>query len=595
MPFVVGEIVGQYQLIELLGQGGMATVFKAYHARLDRYVAIKALHPAFTEDPNFLARFEREAQLVARLEHPNIVPVYDFSEHEGRPYLVMKFVEGETLKDRMKEGALSPGLIYEVVSRVGAALRYAHSRGIVHRDVKPSNVLLGEDGHIYLADFGLARIAEAGESTISSDMMLGTPQYISPEQAMGRRDLDQRTDIYSFGVMIYEMFVGKVPFSADTPYSIIHDHIYTPLPLPRQENPEVPEAIECVLIKALEKKREDRYQSIEDMVSAFHHAMGEPYQTRLLPRDVLFPADAEPLVEPPQERLTQSAAIEQTPSKVQNAPQVVEEQPVLEQGKKGKKWLIGVGILALLCICLGLLVVNNRASEQGFLRNRYLVKAISEIFASRTPLPHSPDISIEEAQRLVDENPEDPYAYLQLAQAYWLTNQPAKAEEAFSKALQLSGDDPAFFLFAGDKFLAREMFAMAALMYRHAISLDPDPPPEDVIHRLHEALYRGAGDVAVERMLEDAEKTWADQQFLEVLRARGALLRHDLAFAREIVDRLNAEGYRALELRLLECELLIAEGRFDEARRSLIALRSTPNLPEWIAHQSNQLLEEIQR
>jgi len=381
-------------------------------------------------------------------------------------------------------------------------------------------VLIGEDGHIYLADFGLARIAEAGESTISSDMMLGTPQYISPEQAMGRRD--------SFGVMMYEMFVGKVPFSADTPYSIIHDHIYSPLPLPRQENPDVPEAIERVLIKALEKKREDRYQSIEEMVSAFQRAMGEPYQTHLLPRDVLLSMESEALVETPQESLDQSTPLRQAPPAVPGVPQVAEKQPALEKGKKVKKWLIAVGIGVLLCVCLGLLVVNNRTSDQGSLRSRYLVKAISEIFASRTALPPPSDISIEEAQRLVDENPEDPFAYLQLAQAYWLTNQPVKAEEAFSKALQLSGDDPEFFLVAGDKFLAREMFAMAALMYRHALSLDPDPPPEDVVNRLREALYRGAGDAAIQRMLEESAKTWEDQQFLDVLRARGALLNHDL-------------------------------------------------------------------
>ena len=272
MSFNVGENVGPYRIIEQLGQGGMATVYKAYHAALDRYVAIKALHPAFGEDQNFLARFQREARLVAKLEHPNIVPIYDYSEHEGRPYLVMKFIEGDTLKARLAKGPLASAEIEKIVEAVGSALAYAHKQGILHRDIKPSNVLVANDGQLYLADFGLARIAQSGESTLSSDMIMGTPQYISPEQAMGKKDLDEGTDIYSFGVMIYEMVVGQVPFNADTPFSIIHDHIYSPLPLPRSINPKVPESVERVLLKALAKERVDRYPDVTSLVSAFKEA-----------------------------------------------------------------------------------------------------------------------------------------------------------------------------------------------------------------------------------------------------------------------------------------------------------------------------------
>ena len=145
MSFNVGENVGPYRITEQLGQGGMATVFKAYHAALDRYVALKALHPAFGEDPNFEKRFQREARLVAKLEHPHIVPVYDYSEHEGRPYLVMKFIEGDTLKARLLQGPLSAAEIAKVVDTVGSALAYAHSQGVLHRDIKPSNVLVATD------------------------------------------------------------------------------------------------------------------------------------------------------------------------------------------------------------------------------------------------------------------------------------------------------------------------------------------------------------------------------------------------------------------------------------------------------------------
>src|SRR6202142_1591518 len=272
MSFNVGENVGPYRIIEQLGQGGMATVYKAYHAALDRYVAIKALHPAFGEDQNFLMRFQREARVIAKLEHPNIVPVYDYSEHEGRPYLVMKYIEGDTLKARLSKGALSSAEIEKTVETVGSALAYAHKQGILHRDIKPSNVLIANDGQMYLADFGLARIAQAAESTLSSDMIMGTPQYISPEQAMGKKDLDAGTDIYSFGVMLYEMVVGRVPFNADTPFSIIHDHIYSPLPMPRAINPKVPEPVERVLLKALAKERADRYPDVDSLVAAFKDA-----------------------------------------------------------------------------------------------------------------------------------------------------------------------------------------------------------------------------------------------------------------------------------------------------------------------------------
>ncbi len=275
MSFNSGETVGPYRIMEQLGQGGMATVYKAYHAALDRYVALKVLHPAFLKDSHFLERFQREAKLVAMLDHPNIVPIYDYAEYEGRPYLVMKYIEGETLKARLELGPVDKAFTSQVAEAVGAALTYAHKRNILHRDIKPSNVLLAKDGQIYLADFGLARIAQSAESTLTSDMLLGTPQYISPEQALSQKDLDARSDIYSFGVMLYELTVGKVPFSADTPFSVIHDHIYTPLPIPQQVNPEVSEPIQRVLLKALAKERYDRYKDVHEMVEAFQHTLKE--------------------------------------------------------------------------------------------------------------------------------------------------------------------------------------------------------------------------------------------------------------------------------------------------------------------------------
>src|SRR5215831_13743398 len=292
MPFAVGENVGPYRITARLGQGGMATVYRAYHANLDRYVAIKVLHPALKEDNQFLARFQREAQIVAKLEHPNIVPTYDYSEHNGEPYLVMKFIEGETLKSRLESQPLSLDETLRVMSAVAQALTYAHEQGILHRDIKPSNVLLERGVTPYLADFGLARMATAGESTLSQDMMLGTPQYISPEQAQGIKDLDASTDIYSLGVVLYELVVGRVPFNADTPYAIVHDHIFSPLPMPSKVNPQVPQTVEKVLLKTLAKNREDRYPSAVSMVDAFRTAVQRADLKELSPRSYRVPLPA---------------------------------------------------------------------------------------------------------------------------------------------------------------------------------------------------------------------------------------------------------------------------------------------------------------
>jgi serine/threonine-protein kinase len=278
MGFANGENVGPYRIITQLGSGGMATVYKAYHAALDRYVAIKVMHQALKEDPNFLARFQREARIVAKLEHPHIVPVYDFSEHEGQPYLVMRFVEGETLKAHLQAGKLNFSQTMSIMRPVCQALAYAHDQGVLHRDIKPSNILITPQGDVFLTDFGLAKIAQAGESTLSQDMMVGTPQYISPEQAQGRSDLDVRTDIYSLGVVLYELLVGRVPYQADTPYAVVHDHIFTPLPMPRSLNSALPEPFERVLLKALAKERNDRFATVADMLAALEKAAAESMQ-----------------------------------------------------------------------------------------------------------------------------------------------------------------------------------------------------------------------------------------------------------------------------------------------------------------------------
>lgn len=275
MPFKVGEEVGFYRVLEQIGQGGMATVFKASHSVLDRYVALKVMNRAFLEDSDFMTRFKREARVVAGLDHPNIVPIYEFAEHNGLPYLVMKLIEGETLRERLLRGPISRQECCDVMEAVGRGLSYAHDQGILHRDIKPSNIMLGNDGSILLTDFGLARVVEVGESTLSHEVMMGTPQYISPEQVRSEPDLDERTDIYSFGVILYELLVGIVPFDSESPFSVIRDHLYTDPPLPSAQTSSVSERLERVILQSMAKERDERFSSVNEMITAFQQALEE--------------------------------------------------------------------------------------------------------------------------------------------------------------------------------------------------------------------------------------------------------------------------------------------------------------------------------
>ncbi len=291
MPFADGEQVGAYQIVNQLGQGGMATVYKAYHPQLDRFVALKSMHTSLMDDDTFISRFQREAQIIAKLEHPNIVPVYDYSEHNKQPYIVMKYIEGHTLKDELEGDVLTLKQVLHVMKAVSSALSYAHEKGVLHRDIKPSNVMIDNNNFPYVSDFGLARMVTAGESTLSANMMMGTPHYMAPEQAL-QGELDARADVYSLGVMLYEMVVGVVPFIGDTPYAIIHGHIYTPLPLPSKVNPDVPFQVEEVLLKALAKDPDERYDSAVLLVRDFWKAIVDANWEQLHPDRVKVASDS---------------------------------------------------------------------------------------------------------------------------------------------------------------------------------------------------------------------------------------------------------------------------------------------------------------
>jgi serine/threonine protein kinase len=265
-----GSNLGPFRIIGALGRGGMASVYKAFEPGLDRTVAVKVLPAEYLHDPSFAERFRREAQVIARLEHPHIVPIYAYGIDQGMPWMSMRLVAGGSLYSLLHAGGrLGYGPLLEMLAGVAGALDYAHAAGVVHRDVKPQNILIDEQRHVYLADFGIAKMIEGAPGLTQTGMITGTPQYMAPEQALGSK-VDRRADIYSLGIVAYECLTGRVPFTADTPLAVLMKHVRDPIPLPPVS--EVPEPQCHVLMKALAKNPADRWPSAAGFVEAMRHA-----------------------------------------------------------------------------------------------------------------------------------------------------------------------------------------------------------------------------------------------------------------------------------------------------------------------------------
>jgi serine/threonine protein kinase len=272
MSVLVGKMLDHYHLRERVGQGGMATVYRAVDTRNMREVALKVMSPTMSGDRSFLKRFRREAQLVKQhLSHPAIVPVIDYGQTQGYIYLVMPFVRGETLQDRLEQGNISKAESRRWVQQISDALALAHDKGIIHRDIKPSNVMIDEKGNALLTDFGLARQIE-GSDTLTGSLLMVTPAYISPEQGRGEK-IDARSDQYSFGVVLYQMATGRLPFESEKPMATVLAHINEPVPRPRRFNQDVSADLERVLLKSLAKRREDRFPSVRAMRDAYLAAL----------------------------------------------------------------------------------------------------------------------------------------------------------------------------------------------------------------------------------------------------------------------------------------------------------------------------------
>jgi beta-lactam-binding protein with PASTA domain/tRNA A-37 threonylcarbamoyl transferase component Bud32 len=254
----------RYEMVRHIARGGMAQVYLAQDLLLDRPVALKVLFPELSVDHSFVERFRREAKAAANLSHPNIVSVYDWGQGENTYFIVMEYVDGPTLSSMLRDGPLAPERAAVIAAAVAAALDFAHRRGVIHRDVKPGNVLIDQRNQVKVADFGIARAVGTSENLTQTGSVMGTATYFSPEQAQGYA-VDPRSDVYSLGVVLYEMVTGQAPFSGDSPVAIAYKHVKEPVPLPRQINPAVPPALESVILKAMAKDPADRYQSAEEM------------------------------------------------------------------------------------------------------------------------------------------------------------------------------------------------------------------------------------------------------------------------------------------------------------------------------------------
>lgn len=324
---LIGTTLDQYFLLSRIGLGGGSEVYRAHDAENDRFVALKVLPRHLAEQDEYRRRFLREAQMAAGLEHPHILPLLDYGEAAGIPYLVMRLMEGGTLKDFIPESPLPLPFVARVLAPIADALDYAHRRGMIHRDLKPENILFDVDGTVYLGDFGAADYGESTLSLASAGDFVGTVAYSSPEQCRGE-PLTPSADIYSLGVILFEVITGRQPFTGPTPLAVMHQHLSAPTPNPLDDRPDLPPALVDVLRMALAKEPSNRYRSAGALNSAFQRALSD-YPL------VVEPAPPKPAAPPPPEPAP--AAAEHSPSSAR--------EPF-------RFWLLSVMIVAVVIVAL---------------------------------------------------------------------------------------------------------------------------------------------------------------------------------------------------------------------------------------------------
>jgi serine/threonine-protein kinase len=569
-----GQAVGAYEIVERIGYGGMATVYKAYQPSLERYVAIKMMHHAYLVDEVLRARFEREAQIVGSLNHPYILPIYDYAQHEGQPYLVMKHIDGVSLKVVLSQGALEMSDVFRILDAIASALDYAHGEHILHRDIKPSNILLDKQGAPYLSDFGLARFMLAGESSLSHDIFIGTPFYVSPEQGAGEPNLSPRADLYSLGVVMYELVVGQVPYNAGATFAVIHDHIYKPLPLPTLFNPNLPPGVEAVLVKALSKRPEDRYASAGAMIGALREAVaGSHLRSFQVKRQIPpgFPAGSveTPVVSLPPRSDTTLLPRDQT------------------QHQLPKRW-IALGAAAAL-ILIGILAL-------AFLRPN---------FGSSYTLYPVTQVELPAARETATANPSDAETQLSYLQAIFLspdynTSERYAAVERLIDDVLARMDDPVRFLMTAADIArqAGEPTAAFALYAQTLTEITPESQSYAPVRAIAgEYMYNVAITTGALNPLQirriNSDPRLQQSPLTNALIARALITDERLRIAEIALNRALEQSSTLAETHLIIGELRQAANSPARARAEYELAANLPDAPAWVKTRAAELIRSL--